>query len=111
MSLYPSSTAAVGNSGGLMSPATGGTVNSSGQGAGGANGNNTGGAVTGLNVASGQNQTYTVRPSSGSGGGTLSNAGQMMMSSMHHLNMGGSDRIGSQSSNHKQYVNGDSTNI
>lgn len=59
---------------GLISPATAaGVVNPSAQ-------------------ASGQG--FSMRPSSGSGGGALSNAGQMMMSSMHHLNVG-SDRINS----------------
>lgn len=61
--------------GGLISPATAaGVANPSAQ------------------ASSGQG--FSMRPSSGSGGGALSNAGQMMMSSMHHLNVG-SDRINS----------------
>ena len=54
--------------------------------------------ATGAGVANpsgvGQGQGFSMRPSSGSGGGALSNAGQMMMSSMHHLNVG-TDRINS----------------
>ena len=54
-----------------------------------------------------QNQGFTMRPSSGSGGGALSNAGQMMMNSMHHLNVA-NDRMNTQGSNQKQFVAGDS---
>ena len=68
--------------------------------------------ATGAGVANpssvSQGQGFSMRPSSGSGGGALSNAGQMMMSSMHHLNVG-SDRINSQSSNQKQFSTQDST--
>ena len=58
------------------------------------NGLSSPGAITGNNTGGITN----IRPSSGSGGGALSNAGQMMMNSMHHLTAA-SDRA--QNSNQK----------
>ena len=65
--MYPAGGSGVGSGAAMMSPATAaGVGNASGS---------VGGGSGGMAGNGPQNQTFTVRPSSGSGGGALSNAG------------------------------------